>query len=295
MNRWLALICVLCCLTLTGCAGAEKKGWTQEEWENVIMALASDDEEPVPESRRVSFRSGWLPSAEKEFINLLLISSDAPDIDRNFGRADAMLVCRMNLWTGETRLLSLPEDALVTLPEVPEPIALRYVNCFGGAGLTARCVNDALNLGISHFCAVNIEAFIEIVDVLGGVTMELTEGEAEALELDQGEQRLTGEQALRYVKLRRPGDGSIRVRALLSAVLRQTSEGGSVKQMGGLADLLLPSVDTNLTTDDILDLLFALFGQSQPVSFDAMGLSAEEGVLNAELAAQSRIFLYGEE
>jgi hypothetical protein len=34
----------------------------------------------------VSFRSGWLPAAEKGFINLLLISSDAPDIDRNFGR-----------------------------------------------------------------------------------------------------------------------------------------------------------------------------------------------------------------
>ena len=99
-------------LLFAGCAGAEKKGWTQEEWENVIMALASDDEEPVPESRRVSFRSGWLPSAEKGFINLLLISSDAPDIDRNFGRADAILVCRTNLWTGETRLLSLPEDAL---------------------------------------------------------------------------------------------------------------------------------------------------------------------------------------
>jgi hypothetical protein len=47
MKRWLAMICVLCCLALSGCAGAEKKGWAQEEWENVIMALASDDEEPV--------------------------------------------------------------------------------------------------------------------------------------------------------------------------------------------------------------------------------------------------------
>ena len=290
MKRLLALICVLCCLT--ACAGAEKE-WTEEEWENVVMALASDEAGPVPESRRASFRSGWLPSAEKGFINVLLISSDAPDIDRNFGRADAILVCRIDLWSGETRLLSLPEDALVTLPEAPEPVALRYVNCFGGAGLTARCVNDALNLGISHFCAVNIESFIEIVDALGGVTMELTEGEAEVLELARGTQKLDGEQALRYVKLRQPGDGSTRVRALLSAVLRETTEGGSMKQVLGLVDLLLPSVDTNLTTDDIMDLVFALFGQSRPVSFDAMGLKAEQGALNADLAAQSRECLYG--
>lgn len=293
MKRLLALVCVLCCLT--GRAMAEKKDWTQEEWENVVMALASDEAEPVPESRRVNYRSGWQPAAEKGFINVLLISSDAPDIDRNFGRADAILVCRMNLRTGETRLLSLPEDALVSLPEAPESIALRYVNCFGGAGLTARCVNDALNLGISHFCAVNMDAFIEIVDALGGVTMELTEGEAQALELEQGARRLTGEQALRYAKLRQAGDGSTRVRELLSAVLRETAEGGSMKQVFSLADLLLPSVDTNLTTDDIMNLIFALFGQNQSVSFDTMGLKAEDGSLNDGLAAQSRKFLYGEE
>ncbi|MBQ6255892.1 MAG: hypothetical protein IJJ60_04815, partial [Clostridia bacterium] len=127
----------------------------------------------------------------------------------------------------------------------------------------------------------------------GGVTMELAEGEAEALELAKGAQKLTGEQALRYVKLRRPGDGSTRVRALLSAVLRETTAGGSVKQVLGLADLLLPSVDTNLTTDDIVDLIFALFGQDHPISFDAMGMTAADGGLNGDLAAQGREFLYG--
>lgn len=293
MKRWLALVCVLCCLA--GCAGAEKKDWTQEEWESVVMALASDESEPVPKSRRVSFRSSWLPAAERGSANLLLISSDTPDIDHNFGRADAILVCRINLWTGETRLLSLPEDALVALPETPEPIALRYVNCFGGAGLTARCINDALNLGITHFCAINIDAFIEIVDALGGVAMELTEGEAEALDLEHGIQKLTGEQALRYVKLRRTGDGSTRLRALLSAVLRETTEGGSIRQVLSLADLLLPSVDTNLTTDNILDLVFALFGQDHAVPFDAMGLTAEQGSLDGGLMTKSRRFLYGEE
>ncbi len=293
MKRLLAFLCVLCCLT--ACAGAEKKTWSEESWQKIVDALASDEAEPVPERHRVSFRSEWLSAAEKFFINILLISSDAPDIDRNFGRADAILVCRVNLLTGETRLLSLPEDALVALPETPEPIALRYVNCFGGAGLTARCVNEALNLGVSHFCAVNMDAFIEIVDALGGVVMELTEEEAQALDLNRGTQRLTGEHALRYVKLRQTGDGSTRVRALLSAVLRETAEGGSIKQVLNVANLLLPSVDTNLTTDNIVDLIFALFGQGQPVSFEAMGLAAESGSLDADLMAKSRKFLYGEE
>lgn len=293
MKRWMALAWVFFCLM--GCALAEKNEWTQEEWFNVTEALASDEAEPVPQSRRVSFHSAWLPEIEKGFANLLLLSSDAPDIGRNFGRADAIVVCRVNLETGETRLLSLPEDALTALSETPEPIALRYVNCFGGPGLTVRCVNDALGLRVSRYCAVNINAFIEIVDALGGVTLELTEGEALALNMEQGTQRLDGEQALRYVKLRQSGDGSGRVRALLSAVLRQMTEGGSLSQALRVADLMLPYLDTNLTTDDLLDLVFAVLGQENPVLVDTLGLKAESGGLDGDLAVQCRRFLYGEE
>ncbi len=293
MKRWLALAWILCCLT--GCARAEKGNWTQEEWQDVVEALASDAAEPVRENRRVSYRSSWLPAPERGYADLLLLSTDSPDIEQNFGRADAILVCRVDLWTGSIRLLSLPEDALVALPEAPEPIALRYVNCFGGAGLTARCVNDALGLRVSRFCAVNIDSFIRIVDALGGVTMELTEGEAQALGLEKGKQKLNGGQALRYVKLRRPGDGSSRVRSLLSAVLCQTAEDGAVNQVLSLADLLLPSVDTNLTTDDIIDLILALLGQEKPITVQELGLTAQSGSLDAELTAKSQQFLYGEE
>ncbi len=293
MKRWLALACILWCVT--GCAFAQTGAWSQEEWQAVAEALESEEAEPVPESRRAPFRSSWLPEKEKGFVNLLLISSDSPDIESNFGRADAILVCRIDLATGRTRLLSLPEDALVKLPEAPEMIALRYVNCFGGAGLTARCVNEALNLRVSRFCAVNIDAFIEIVDAMGGVTMDLTEEEAAALALEKGERRLNGEQALNYVKLRTAGDGSRRVRALLTAVLRQTVTSGSIKQVMLLIDLLLPAVDTNLTTDDLLDLVFALFSIRQSDSIEALGLTSESGSLDAGVAAKSRRFLYGEE
>ncbi len=293
MKRFLALACIFWCVA--SCAFAQTGAWTQEEWQAVAEALESGEPEPVPEGRRAHFRSSWLPAKEKGFVNMLLISSDSSDIESNFGRASAILVCRINLATGSMRLLSLPEDALVTLPEAPEQIALRYVNCFGGAGLTARCLNEALGLQVSRFCAVNIEAFIEIVDALGGVTMDLTEEEAQAMELEKGERKLSGEQALHYVTLREAGDGSRRVRALLTEVLRQTLTSGSMKQILLLWDLLLPAVDTNVTTEDVLDLVFAMFGGRQSASIEALGLTAENGSLDAGMIAQGKRFLYGEE
>ncbi|MBR3740181.1 MAG: LCP family protein [Clostridia bacterium] len=293
MKRLLALALILCCIS--GCTRAEQGSWTQEEWQTVLDALVSDEADPVPESRRVSFRSDWLSVEEEGFANILLMSSDSLDIEKNFGRASAMMICRVDLKTGNTRLLSLPEDALVTLPEAPEAIPLRYVNCFGGPGLTARCLNEALDLRISRYCAINIMAFIESVDTLGGVNMELTEEEAQALELKPGSQMLSGEQALMYMKLRQPNDGSGRVRALLSAILRQTIENASLSQAMRLIDILLHGVNTNLTMDNLLDLVFALFSQQQPASIEALGVAAESGSLDDGLKAQCKTFLYGEE
>ena len=293
MKRLLALILILCCLT--GCAWAEQGSWTQEEWQAVLDALVSEEAEPVPENRRASFRSDWLAAEEKDFANILLISSDSLDIDKNFGRASAIMICRMDLKTGNTRLLSLPEDALVTLPEAPEAIPLRYVNCFGGPGLTVRCLNEALDLRISRYCAINVSAFIESVDTLGGVTMELTEEDAQALEMEQGSQKLSGEKAFLYMKLPQSDGGSSRVRALLTGILRQTIENASLNQAMKLIDILLHGVNTNMTTDNLVDLVFALFSQQRPASIETMGLTAESGSLDAAVMAQCKRFLYGEE
>ena len=293
MKKWMALLCVLCCLG--GACRAEGTEWKQEDWTAVTAALASDTPNPVPEERRITVRPGELFAGKTEdgWANILLLSTDAPDRKRNFGRSDALMVCRVNLNSGDVFLLSLPEDALVTLPGFPQDMALRYVNCFGGPMLTVKTVNEALGLRLNRYCAVNMDAFMEIVDALGGVTMDLTEGEGQALGLTAGPHRLDGAQALRYVKLRRQGDGAKRARALLEAVARQAVSGGSLNHALHLIDLLLPAMDTNLTTDDLVNLAFALFGQETPGRLESRGLMpGEVGKLDDRAAA--REFLYAE-
>ena len=298
MKRWMALACLLCCL-LAACR-AEEGVWYRQEWERTTEALASDDPNPVPEALRIAVRPNDVRSreadrAEQGFANVLLLSTDAPEGEPNFGRTDAMLVCRVNLQTGDAYLLSLPEGAMAEVSALPERIALRYINCFGGPLLAAKTINETLGLQINRYYAVSMEAFIAIVDTLGGVEMDLTEGEAEALGLSAGKNQLNGLQALKYVKLRRQGDGAVRARALLEAVARQAINGGTVNGELRLMDLLMPAIDTNMTTDDLIDLVFALFGQETPGKLTTRGLAAADGdELGEEAAAFSRAFLYGE-
>ena len=182
MKRCAALICLLCCLL--GGALAEKQEWTGAEWARLKEALASDKVNPVPEGHRMA--APKLSAGEKDFANVLLLSTDAPEGEKNFGRADAILVCRVDLTTGDMHLVSLPEDALAEVDGLPQAVALRYVNCFGGPALVASVVNKALGLSVNRYCAVSEEAFERAVDTLGGVSMELTAGEGQALGLSEG-------------------------------------------------------------------------------------------------------------
>ena len=266
------LWCVLCCCRAEG-------GWTEDGWAALRADLASDTALPVPAEHRI------LPAPapqvpEGQALTLLLMGTDAPDVKENFGRTDLLLLCRLDFEKGSIRLLSLPEEATVSLPSLPGRIMLRHVNCFGGPLLTLQTVNGALGVSASRYCAVNFAVFQDIVDALGGVALNLTESEALALGVPPGDRMLTGEEALRYVRLRRQGDGSGRAMALLEAVANQLSRQEGIGNAYRLMDLMLPRLDTNLSTKNLMDAAVSFLGRNAAVDVSAWSLkSGPEGNL----------------
>ena len=293
MKRLTAIICLLCCAAAIALG---ESLWTDQAWERTVDALSSDLDLPVPAEYRQAVRPGEVGAAsglDESWMNVLLLSTDTQNIKENFGRADVLLLCAINLKTGDAKLLNLPEDALITIPGLPKAVQLRHVNCFGGPLLTVRALNEALALNIRRYCAVNMEAFVDVVDLLGGVTLNLTEGEAQALALEAGENTLNGVQALRYVRLRRQGDGSPRARLLLQAMLDRAMGHTSLDEAFTLLDLLLPALDTNLTTENLVDLVFALADHAGTATVATRALAAGEGgTLDEQCRQTAHQFLY---
>lgn len=265
-----------------------------EEWAQITAALASDEQEPVPDKWRVSLREDQLsaaPGLPDHIMSVLLLSSDAEEIRGHFGRAHRMMLCCVDMNAGKVQLISLPEGALLPVEGLPEEIRLKYAPCFGGPLLAVQTVNRWLKTNITRYCAVNVGAFLKAVDLLGGVTLTLTDSEAEAMELAPGENVLGGEQALRYVRLRRSGAAWDRPRKLLEALLAQASRSGADAALM-LAGTLLPSIDTNLTTGELLNLIFALAGRLSLDRMETLALPAEDP---AEASAWCRRVIYGVE
>lgn len=293
----LLLAGLLACLTMG--AGAEI---ASETWARITQALLSRQENPVPEECRLSLRPGALNQAaglDDNWLNLVLMSTDAPDMARNFGRTDVLLLCSVHKITGEVYLAALPETARFSCPELPGPLSLRYANCFGGPALVLRSVNGLMGLNAEKYCAVNEAAFCRAVDALGGIRLALDAEEAERLmeRAAAGTYALNGEQALRYVRLRRAGAEANRLR-LLQAALAQALAGSGVDRLFSLADALLPLMDTNLTGNDLMDILFALSEADMPQAFHTASLSllpGEEYALNPADVRAYREALYGKE
>lgn len=260
-----------------------------ESWDQVIIALASEAPDPVPAAWRLTADEGW-PAAWTErdpaVRNILLLSTDAPDLSDNRGRTGFMMLCSVHTGTGETRLIALPEEMPVAVDGLPEEIRLKYVNCFGGPLLTMQTVSEQMQVYVNRYCSVNEAALIRAVDLMGGARLALTDSEREALALAPEAALLSGEQAMRYLRLRRAGEDWERPWRLLEALADQAFEGGIDGAFAHM-ERLLPAIGTNLTTSDVVDLLFAVLGQESPPVITARSMDAADAAEAAQWLRQA--------
>ena len=146
-----------------------------------------------------------------------------------------------------------------------------------GAELAMKTVNRNFQMNIERYVVVNIHGLADIIEALGGVDIELTKGEAQAinyelhvkepmddverdkLEVADGVQHLDGMEAVTYGRIRNlQGQNDLnrneRQRKLLEALLKKVMEDMDLTKFLNLIETALPYGKTNLTADELLSL-----------------------------------------
>lgn len=204
---------------------------------------------------------GALGVGEKDVVNVLLIGSDMriPHTD-DIGRGDVTMLCSLNKKTGAVKLASFERGTGVPW-EGHEWLMLTSFYRFNGAVATTRVLGDCFQIDFDGYAHVDFESFKDIVDAIGGVDVELTAGEADAIGLPYGGMNhLDGDHALAFCRLRRIDSNwqrTGRQRRTLQAVL-QKAKGMSLTELSGLADTVLPMIDTNLDNETLTGLMMNL-------------------------------------
>ncbi len=212
---------------------------------------------------------------------VMLIGSDERNANAeaigDFGgpRADTVILVRLDPEKGATALMSLPRDLLVDIPGYGQD-RLNAAYELGGPKLTLETVKELTGLRINHVVEIDFSGFIQGVDELGCVYVDVDRGYYSAgaeyayINLDAGYQQLCGEDALAYVRFRHEDNDLVRG-ARQHEFLRQAKEQITLGQLFGDRDALLEIfgkyTDSDIRSrEDTLALLkLAIASASQPI------------------------------
>lgn len=136
---------------------------------------------------------------------VLVMGSDIREGDPRTGRADAIQLVAVNTQTGQGTIVGIPRDAWVNIPGrgMDKINAALY---YGGPQLLAQTVGELSGLPIHYWATVEFSRFRQLVDALGGVTIDIPypmyDSDA-GTSFDPGPRHLTGTEALAFTRQRK--------------------------------------------------------------------------------------------
>lgn len=200
-----------------------------------------------------------------ERMNLVLLGVDAQagdDPDR--ARADSILFVSADPQEQRVVLLSIPRDTRVNIPRHGWD-KINATTVYGGPDTARKAVSELLGVPVDYYVMTNFEGFRDIVDVLGGVTIDVERrmyyrdplaSPPLMIDLQPGEQRLDGNKALQYVRYRGYDMGDITrtqvQQKFLMALASEMMKARNVLKLPKLVPKINDCVETNMKLIDMI-------------------------------------------
>ena len=195
--------------------------------------------------------------------NILVLGSDRREGEPNW-RTDVMMIVALDMEANRAGVISIPRD--VYMDEIPghNPNKINVVDYLGeqdepdggGPALLGSLIEQKMGVPIHHFVRFDFTGFVDLVDALGGVEVEIDcpyydyfQIEDVVLNVKPGVQRLTGEEALVYVRSRKIGgdlDRARRQQRFIWAVRNQVLNENILPKLPALYNALGDSVQTDM-------------------------------------------------
>lgn len=192
---------------------------------------------------------------DKEYVyNILLIGVDERHEDEN-SRSDTMMLVSIDKKNEQIKMLSFMRDTWVEIPG--HGYAKMNAACrYGGAELVMETIEHNFDVKVDNYILVDFEAFKDIVDGLGGVTVEVEEREANFINetsrqnIDYGDEvELNGEEALVYVRIRKLDSDFYRTqrqRKVISAIIESAKKTNPLDLLD-MAENVMQYIETDMS------------------------------------------------
>lgn len=227
-----------------------------------------------------------LQDKDKDVLNFALFGMDCRTDNYSGCRSDVVMLISYHTKTNKLNVTSVVRDTYVDILSKGLD-KLNHAYAYGGPQLAVQTLNRNFDLNIENYITVDFWAVENIIDVIGGVEIDVKSEEVyyvnggveEANNVDSngkvgkmitgpGKQTLTGRQAVAYMRIRYAGNGDFermeRQRHVMEVALNKTKN-LKLNQMVSLVDELISMVKTNMDKGVIIDLLTTVVTKGIPV------------------------------
>lgn len=206
---------------------------------------------------------------KQPFTVLLLGQDNRPG--ESAARADTIIVARIDPENDKVWMLSIPRDTRVQIPGH----GIEKINAatfYGGPALMVDTVEEFLGIPINHYMDIEFDGFIQVVDSLGGVWIDVdteiddpkasSHGSYTASHIAKGYQLLDGDHALTFVRSRDFPDADFtRMRhqqQFFKALADQATQFDNVIKIPGMVEDVAQYMSTDMTMSEIIEVAMAL-------------------------------------
>lgn len=234
----------------------------------------------------LSINEGLSALTREEYTTIALFGLDSRDVTSDTGnRSDTIIIASLNNKTKEVKLISIYRDTYLELANPTNGnhdglyTKITHAYAYGGPKAAVATLNKNLDLQITEYATVNFASLTDVIDDLGGITVNVDEAERQAVNIwlpetadiagmsysnlyETGDVTLDGLQAVTYCRIRNIGNGDIdragRQREVLGAILDKAKQ-SDLMTLNRILDDVLPSVSTSLSKKEILGLMTSVF------------------------------------
>ena len=202
-----------------------------------------------------------LPTIEGR-MNIMLMGVDERSGD--IGRSDTLMLLSLNANSENASLLSIPRDTRVKIKgHNYDKINAAYA--YGGENLSQSTLESFLGINIDHYVIVNTKSFVDLIDALGGIDINVEkrmkyedpwdDGGGLVIDLKPGLQHMDGRTAITYVRYRDAEGDAGRVRRqqkFMRACLDKLSSPTMIVRLPEIITKINSAVHTDLSIRELI-------------------------------------------
>lgn len=196
---------------------------------------------------------------DKKRTNILLLGVDARPGETDNTRSDTIILASIDPTLNRAALVSIPRDTKVSGSVNSGMDKINAANVLGGPDMAVTKVKELMGEKIDYYIEVDFAGFKNIIDTLGGVTIDVDQRmykPSEDIDLQKGVQKLNGYDALGYVRFRGYINGDIdrtaHQQVFLKALGQELLKPATIVKLPTLIREARANVKTNLGLTDML-------------------------------------------